>query len=66
MKHYTKNTVSVQAWCNKCKTHTYHRVDGGRRGPCIRCIEKLEEKHALKAAKAALPVATQSSLFGGR
>ena len=33
--HYTKNTLEVTAWCAKCQRDTQHRVDGGRRGPCI-------------------------------
>ena len=34
-EHYTRNTESVTAWCAKCSRMTDHRVDGGRRGPCI-------------------------------
>jgi hypothetical protein len=36
--HYTKNTLEVTAWCGKCQRDTQHRVDGGRRGPCLECI----------------------------
>jgi hypothetical protein len=36
--HYTKNTMEVTAWCAKCQRDTQHRVDGGRRGPCLECI----------------------------
>lgn len=41
-EHYTKNTVSVSAWCPKCRKETMHRVDAGRRGPCLECIKKAE------------------------
>jgi hypothetical protein len=34
-EHYTKNTLECTAYCAKCGRDTQHRVDGGRRGPCI-------------------------------
>lgn len=34
-EHYTKNTLEATVWCNKCNRMTQHRVDGGRRGPCL-------------------------------
>lgn len=34
-EHFTKNTLECTAWCAKCQRNTQHRVDGGRRGPCI-------------------------------
>lgn len=43
MKHHPRNTVSIQKWCGKCLAHTPHRVDGGREGPCLRCIDRMEE-----------------------
>lgn len=43
-EHYTKNTVSVSAWCPKCRKETMHRVDAGRRGPCQACIENKPDK----------------------
>jgi hypothetical protein len=39
-EHYTQNTLEVTAWCGKCQADTQHRVDGGRRGPCLACLEK--------------------------
>jgi hypothetical protein len=47
-KHYTRNTVSVSKWCNKCKANTPHRVTDRRVNDCIPCIEKLEKLHAQK------------------
>lgn len=44
-QHFTSNTVSVSAWCNKCRANTQHRVEGHRKGPCLRCIAKLEKDH---------------------
>lgn len=38
-EHFTKNTVSATFWCLKCGKATMHRVDGGRRGPCMVCME---------------------------
>ena len=37
-EHYTRNTVSATFWCAKCAKATQHRVDGGRRGPCLACM----------------------------
>jgi hypothetical protein len=41
-EHYTKSTVQVSVWCNPCGKHTPHRVDDGRRGPCLTCLALLE------------------------
>jgi hypothetical protein len=41
--HYTKNTLAVTAPCPQCKRDTLHRVDGGRRGPCIDPGHKVPE-----------------------
>lgn len=34
-EHFTRNTLETTAFCPKCKRPTQHRVDGGRKGPCI-------------------------------
>jgi len=34
-EHYTRNTLEVTGWCEKCQRFTQHRVDGVRRGPCL-------------------------------
>lgn len=47
--HYTKNTVSDTFWCNKCGRPTEHKVLGGRRGPCVVCLAKLDADHAARA-----------------
>jgi hypothetical protein len=44
-EHYTKSTVAAQAFCPRCMRVTMHRVDFGRKGPCLVCIEKLEKQH---------------------
>jgi hypothetical protein len=36
--HFTKNTIQASFWCKKCAKDTLHRVDGGRRGPCLACM----------------------------
>jgi hypothetical protein len=57
--HYTKATVSAQVWCNVCGRETEHRIDNGRRGPC------LNPDHARqpKLVDIAAPAAVQDSLF---
>ena len=37
-EHYSRRTVSASAWCPHCKRQTMHRIDDGRRGPCLECI----------------------------
>ncbi len=34
-EHYTKDTLEALCWCNVCQRPTFHRVDDGRRGPCL-------------------------------
>lgn len=46
-QHFTKNTVSAAFFCGKCGKVTQHRIDDGRKGPCLECIAKLEEAHNL-------------------
>jgi hypothetical protein len=41
-EHYTRNTLEVTAWCARCQRDTQHRVDGGRRGPCLECLARLD------------------------
>jgi len=53
-EHYTKNTLECTAWCNKCANFTQHRVDTGRRGPCIPCIEKREKDNEVERIKRGL------------
>lgn len=40
-QHFTRNTVSAEFWCSKCSKFTQHRIDNGRKGPCLICIERL-------------------------
>ena len=46
--HFTKNTVEAEWWCNPCNQRTMHRIDGGRLGPCLNCIAKLERQRLIK------------------
>jgi ribosomal protein L44E len=50
-EHYTKNTLECTAYCNRCGGDTQHRVDDGRRGPCLECIRKLELKNEFERIK---------------
>ncbi len=51
MEHYTKSTVSAAAWCNPCRRQTQHRVDNGRKGPCLECINRAEDERAKRLAE---------------
>lgn len=59
-EHYTRNTISAEAWCAKCQKRTQHRIDDRRIGPCLDCIARLEKRYG-ELPKA--PVAKQASLF---
>jgi hypothetical protein len=48
-EHYTRNTETATCWCNKCNRMTTHRIDGGRKGPC------LEHKTPIKPPKPKKP-----------
>jgi hypothetical protein len=39
-EHFTKNTVEATVWCKRCGKVTPHRIDDGRRGPCLVCLER--------------------------
>jgi hypothetical protein len=60
--HFTKATVEASFWCNPCARDTMHRVDDGRRGPCLVCLEKLECQMDLPGMEVKEPV--QEVLFG--
>ena len=42
-QHFTRSTVSAEAYCKKCQNRTQHRVDDRRIGPCLECIAKLDK-----------------------
>jgi len=50
-EHYTHNTLEATCWCNKCGKATQHRVDSGRRGPCLECIKRLELQNEFERIK---------------
>ncbi len=60
-QHYSSNTVSITAYCNKCGKQTPHQVSGHKKGACIPCVEKLEEDHKKRAAQPRAP--EQKGLF---
>lgn len=60
-QHFTRNTVSAEFWCSKCSKFTQHRIDKGRKGPCLDCCARLDQEHAAAALKVAPE--TQRSLF---
>lgn len=58
-QHFTRNTVSAEFWCGKCKRFTQHQIHSGRKGPCTECIARLEKQHANSPG----PAAQQQPLF---
>jgi hypothetical protein len=60
-EHYPKNTVQAAFWCAQCRRDTPHRIDRGRRGPCLVCIDKLTQQG--KATPARPPAPEQFKLF---
>jgi hypothetical protein len=57
--HFTKSTIEASFWCNKCGRETMHRVDSGRRGPCLVCLAHPDPP------KKKPPSPEQPSLFEG-
>jgi hypothetical protein len=48
-EHYTRNTETATAWCARCNRNTEHRIDDGRRGPC------LDPNHPVPLVRAVIP-----------
>jgi hypothetical protein len=61
-EHFSRNTVSASFYCGRCKKFTQHRIDSGRKGPCLDCIEKYDLRPVLSHAPE--PEPQQSFLFG--
>lgn len=59
-EHFTKLTVSAEFHCPKCDKRTQHRIDSGRKGPCLECMARYDA--APKGEK--VEVEVQKSLFG--
>jgi hypothetical protein len=60
-EHYTKNTIEASAWCDRCHRATMHRVDNGRRGPCLECMARPEAEPDSTRRKP--PAGVQMDLF---
>ena len=60
-EHFTLNTVSAAFFCNKCGKMTQHRIDHRRKGPCPKCIAKLNSQYETRKAKTEQP--SQGDLF---
>lgn len=54
-EHFTKNTVQAKLWCKRCFRYTMHRIDSGRKGPCLDCMDR----RGVDVKKAALPPAEE-------
>ena len=61
-QHFTRNTVSASHWCGKCQKQTQHRIDKGRKGPCIPCSERADEEYFDRLAQERL-APKQKELF---
>lgn len=48
-EHYTRNTEWATFWCTRCRRNTQHRIDEGRRGPC------LDPQHPKPLVRAVIP-----------
>ena len=53
-EHFPKNTLECTAYCKKCGGMSQHRVDGGRRGPCLPCIVRQERDNQIKRIREGL------------
>lgn len=62
-QHFTRNTVSAEFYCPKCKKMTQHRIDAGRKGPCLDCIQRLEDEHNKPKQAEFFPPPEQIKLF---
>jgi ribosomal protein L37AE/L43A len=51
-QHFTRSTVSAEAFCPKCRKQTQHRVDDRRISACLECVAKLETAHQLRKVEA--------------
>lgn len=60
-EHYPKSTVSAVVWCNRCMRETEHRIDRGRRGPCLVCLQGAETRAKVGQVREEL---RQKELFG--
>ena len=54
--HSTKSTISAAFHCKKCKKETQHRIDDGRKGPCLECIARADAEANAKADREAPPL----------
>lgn len=45
--HLTRNAIEARYYCRKCNKQTMHRIDSGRKGPCLECLAR-QPKRSLK------------------
>lgn len=48
-EHFTRSTVSSAFHCAKCGKQTQHRIDSGRKGPCLECIARYDAAPKVEA-----------------
>ena len=65
-EHYTKNTLECTAWCKRCGRMTQHRVDGGRRGPCLEHDAPELSQEQIRRRKQEEKERQQPGLFGSK
>lgn len=61
-EQFPRNTISFCFYCARCRTITAHRIDRGNKGPCLRCIERLENQHT--KSKPVAPATQRGFDFG--
>lgn len=44
-EYFTKNTVEAKLWCKRCFKYTMHRIDKGRKGPCLDCCTRARPQN---------------------
>jgi hypothetical protein len=62
---FTKSTVEARCWCKVCQRKTMWRIDSGRPGACLVCVERIERDHEM-AKLWEEPEEKQLDLFGGK
>lgn len=60
-EHFTRRTISAEFYCAKCAKMTQHSISDCRKGPCLECVQRLEDQHRLRPLP---PTAQQRSLWG--
>jgi ribosomal protein L44E len=61
--NFEKSNVSVEFYCSKCEQNTLHRIDQGRRGPCLKCLKRLDRENQERLNHASIAWKQQKLFF---